>query len=590
MSTGNIALDAVRPSEYMMPEHVSTSTNILRKQRIRFLPDAQVDYDPDGNNIIEFNIHDPLCFLLLNESYFVLNIYRSDDKNEYDYNASMDVGGIHAAIRNFEVYSKASNTRIHQLQSYNRMYALVRRYHIDKTDLNIFQRKCGDSFPTSEQSWELVGANINLDAAAPASAGGLQALTINSNLQNINLGDFVKVIPNNVGNSGTCYIEGTVTNVVSSSENQIISIKHTLAATLTTGWAKDTKLNVYRLGKVSQSQIIANVPERFKMVQQHGANNAYRCIWKPFSSFFTKSMPLFAIKMGLRFRIELERGGRCICTGLPVLKSSTEPKYIITKPRFIGMLSAPDASIVKSVVAQWNSPMGLLYYVPTYKYREATQTNTDQNQTTLNFHYGVRSAKGIAVTMQDSEIANGNGAVQYASNSISTNIRNGLINYQVQIGAHQFPVERVELNKHNQTTLRDFEMHENMCDLYYWSFMKNPAMFSESYKENQQIICAQPSATANASIFTDSSPENARERTLLPVATNFALYRDLSRSLTADNLLTGTDVSQVPLQLKLEFAKTHTSDYGFTGNLVYRSYLFHDAFIRLGSQITTSLE
>ena len=68
MSVGDISLDSVLPSEYETASYVSTSKNILRKQRIRFLPNAQIDYSPDSNGIIEFEVHDPSSFLLLPES------------------------------------------------------------------------------------------------------------------------------------------------------------------------------------------------------------------------------------------------------------------------------------------------------------------------------------------------------------------------------------------------------------------------------------------------------------------------------------------------------------------------------------------
>jgi hypothetical protein len=585
MSTGNIRLDTVKPTEYMRPQHVSTSHNITKKQRMRFLPNSQVTYSPDANGIIEFDVHDPTSFLLLPESYFVFDIYRSDTATAYNYHASLDCGGFDACVRNYEVYAKSSNTRIHQLQSYNRMYALMRNFHVDRTSLPMFHNKRGDSDHYHVPEWRQYAFNCQLESKTDAAIAGEKiTYTLSSGTT---LYEFIKVGDTVMTKSSKTTRVGTVTAISISGSNVVIEIQ--CSATPTDAELKTTYINVYKLcnaevydaDNISGSHdgaygrlAVPYLPERFRCVRYNNSANKVRVIWNPFSSFHTKNFPLFAIRMGFRFRIELERGGRAIKTGLPPTLSTTEPTYSIENPRFVGMLSSPDASIAKEVLSEWNSPMGLLYYTPSYKYREVNQATIDSTTTTLNLHYGVRSAKGLAITINDEDMSNGNNALQYASYSLSTNLRDGITYYQVQVGANQYPIERAETIQPGATSVRDIDMNENLNDLYYWSFVKNPTVLKEMYQERTYT-------------YIKSSDNSI---TSLPVSTSFCLYRDLSRSITADNLLCGLDVSQVPLQVKVEREKKHGADYGYQSNVVWRSYLFHDAFTRIGAQITTTLE
>lgn len=580
-------LDPVKPSEFMMPKHVSTSANITRKQRIPFLPNAQVTYSPDSNGVIEFDIYDPTSFALYQESYFVFDIYRSDGVSNYDWNAYFDCGGFDACVRNYEIYARSSNTRIHQLQSYNRMYAMMRKYHIDKTSMDMFYNKRGDSEPFKQLEYRQHSFRIQATSVTYANTGDVTLTFTTDDVSHyLNVGDLVIV------HSATVAFHATVQSLSYVHPTLTLALKSGNALDGTNRITSADELCIYKLHNTEtfQSTRINNsgvedgkanlgltalkyLPERFRMARLTGEGNRVRVIWSPFSAAHTKSWPLFTIKMGLRHRIELERGGRALVTGLNPAQSTTEPTYAIQNPRFVVMLSSPDASIAKETIAQWNSPMGLLYYVPSYKYREVNQANAGSTNTTLNLHYGVRSAKGLAITINDEVISNGNNSLQYASESLSTNLRDGITYYQVSVGANQYPQTRAELINPGVTSIRDFDMNENLNDIYYWTFIKNPSVFKENYKETQFIYTAAADIT----------------KTGLPVSKDFVLYRNFSRSITADNLLCGLDVSQAPVQVTIERQIPH-SDYGFSGNVVYRSYLFHDAFIRIGSQITTTLE
>jgi len=323
-----------------------------------------------------------------------------------------------------------------------------------------------------------------------------------------------------------------------------------------------------------------SVPGRMEIVRYN--NFRYRVTWHPLCAFFDLDWPLFVSKNGLNFRIELEFGDRCMSTGLSPYDSPNALDYQIDDPRFVGFFSAPEASVMRDIITKWNSADGLIYYCPSYVFREIGGV-TGEKDVFLNYSPGVRSARGVVIMIQSDQISSANTALARAMPSLSTFLRSGVRSWQANVGAHLFPIEKTDLRENNQVP--DYTANEGHHLLFKWLQSRHFAIRKDEYRPWNPMY----NSANNNTVFIDANA--------------FLIYIDLSRSNTANSALTGTDVSITPLQIHLERGEVlwgqsnglnpqyTTSNYGgVPGIPLYRVFVLHDAFIRNSSSVLTTLQ
>lgn len=322
------------------------------------------------------------------------------------------------------------------------------------------------------------------------------------------------------------------------------------------------------------------LPGRMEIIRYNGSRQ--RVKWHPLSSFFTFPWPLYVSKNGITFRIEIEFGDRCMNTGQTPLGSVQQCDYQIDDPKYVGFFSAAEPSVMRDVITKWNSADGLIYYCPSYVFREISGVFGEKD-VFLNFTPGVRSARGVLLTIQSDQISSANTALARAMNSLSTFLRSGVRSWQAQIGAHMFPVEKVDLRENNQVP--DYLANEAHHLLSKWSMKKHTALRKEEFRPWNTMY----NSSTDSTVFIDANV--------------FIIYIDLSRSNTANSALTGSDVSITPLQIHLErgevlWGQTNGlnplytgSNYGAVPGIpLYRAFIIHDKFIRMSSSVLTTLQ
>jgi len=332
---------------------------------------------------------------------------------------------------------------------------------------------------------------------------------------------------------------------------------------------------------VSQRPLPLNsLPGRMEVIRYNSMR--YRVILRPNCSFWSLYWPLYVSKNGLNFRIELEFGDRCMSTGLSPLASPNQLDYQIDDPRFVGFFSAPEPSVMRDTITKWNSADGLIYYCPSYVFREISGV-TGEKDVFLNFTPGVRSARGILLVIQSDQISSANTALARSMSSLSTFLRSGVRSWQANVGAHLFPVDKLDLRENNQVP--DYLANEAHSLLMRWQMSRHSGLRKEDFRPWNTIY----NSNTDSTVFID--------------ANTFIIYIDLSRSSTANSALTGTDVSITPLQVHLERGEVlwgqsnglnplYTgSNYGAVPGIpLYRAFILHDAFIRNSSSVITTLQ
>ena len=420
--------------------------------------------------------------------------------------------------------------------------------------------------------WTLVTAQDEVERLAPGSIVELQFEDSNTNfnvrkmlIPGLYIGNCASTqIINGTAVASTVDGTGSYTTVAAGADevkqNGNIS---TLINALQNVVPKGNKLPVCQIRRLYARR----VSNRKRMLDQ---NLRYeRWLFKPNMHFFSLNLPLYLIKGGLTFRLELEKAELSFKTGLSPLESANiQMDYRIKNPRFVGMMSAPEPSVMRDTLARWNSAEGLIYYLPSVLYREAQQVVDTQN-TVLNFHAGVRSARSILLLVQPDNISQSiSAAICKACDSLSTSLRTNIYTWQIQIGAHLFPMERVDIGK----TLVDAQYsNEALHRMMYMT--QNPDYwipFSEFEKETYMY-----------SSDSDTSKDFKESK-------HFLIWVDLSRSNTPNAVLSGTDLSMVPLQMNIE-RSTKPSNYPGS-NFIYRAFIFYDAFLRMSANMITTLQ
>lgn len=534
------------PQGFILPQPISTSKAIYKKQLIEIQPTEQSTYTPNSYNLLRFNIASNTDYWRCRESYMRLYIQRSAGLGAADYAAALDVGGIHCIARNIELRDLQSGSLIDRADDYNRRCVITKLLH--ETPMSTAQ--CGwtegDSIQDGEKSKRMLNDQVMVSPELASVAVSVFTSAENNLTALLNVGDEL-ILTSAIDGNDVAY---TVLEVLSAS-TALISAPPAL--TIVPGGILELKYR--KLYKVESARVDA----------VRVAGTPVLVCMKPMLSFFDHDIPMFVFPGGIEVRMELEVGARAIKTNLD-FNTSVAQNYEITQPRFMCMMVTPHHDIRDEVLTKFKSPEGLKFNIPGVRTRRTTFNKDLAGPINMQMHVGVRSARFVVAVIQDSELAEGSGALTAMSNSLSRFFRSNATRFQFKIGSHEFP--------HREVICDDFSNEaymqvKNSCLLY------NRAGSRLSREDWQTSL-------ANAVKVSQTTRTTALEK-------HFMFFADLSRDNGEYSEMTGADLSVVPLDFELSARGAAHSASGLLGSPVVYFFIFHDQVLRIASDgITVS--
>lgn len=514
------------PAEFIVDKPASTSRSILRKNLMEFLPSEQTTFTPTGNNIMRFQIASNSDILSGPESYFRF-VFEQTTTNHDNY-AALDVGGVHALFKTIEIRALGSGILIQRYDAYNKWNAIQSLLMDDPQAVENNGWSYGDSLDATLLQNDRNGGFVQLTGTFTAdSLAGAVSGSSTLFLMEAEVGDEVLLQSTNTGDVQFQY--GVITAIASNTAMTV------LPAPLL---ALDTGGTIYRRkarGVVSPRARAAS-------------GTAITITFKPNISLLQHYLPMFLLSGGIEISFELESAGRAMQllrgSGLTSAEAQEVMGYQITSPRFYGMMVTPHPDIVDEHIRQWQSPEGLIYEIPSVRYRRYTGAVGDQN-VSISLNPGVRSGRKLYMVIQDSALAEGSTTSEAANTSHSTSLflRDLVTSFQVRVGSAEYP-NRALVCDGDSLELR--EQLKQVCG--------NAGPCRLRYADWQQVNLAPVSATAATS-----------------EAKHFIFGVDLSRDNGINGSLTGTDLSVVPLSLELERSAAHNNSSRFPGSPIYRN-------------------
>jgi hypothetical protein len=285
--------------------------------------------------------------------------------------------------------------------------------------------------------------------------------------------------------------------------------------------------------------------------------NKITLCFKPMMSFlqYSKWIPLMLIKQGLQLIFELENPSLAINTGLKPSLATTAPTYTISSPRYVANMVTPDDSLLAAYLNEFQGD-GIHIPIMGYRHRRQTITSDSSGATVINHHFGVRSAVSAFTVIQPQILAESDGEVARANNSISTFIKSGVKRYQYKSGSEEYPQKAVEWT--DSHGLEAFQ-HLMLATNQFSSTLFNVRFSPKEWREDNTIY-----STVADAVATNQS-------------TKFIMAANLSRN---DDNFTGLDLSVNPLDLEINFDADN--DWAATSRIV-NTFVSHDILVTISS-------
>jgi hypothetical protein len=558
------------PLQFNMPQQVTTSKSILRKSLIEILPNQQVEYVPGGNqNRITFSVASNSDFLSGPESYFRMDVVRTDQGATKAQQVSLDVGGVHGMFRSIEVRSSGSGTLLQRMDEYNRYYVIKSLLMDDPDSVQNMGYSFGDSMCIDTNSnvvvldngtaFTAVGATENRPACSSYVHPASCALLIDAGYK---AGDTITLGLTQAANA----------------EQPLVDANQPLipAAPIRQSGHVCTILSLQAAQLLVYPPIVANaVFNRASKLQDSHYSSANRVngrsllngtasvtfAFRPLLSMLRHHVPLFLMKGGIEITFELDSHSQFLSS--PIYANAAVK---ITNPRMMAMMVTPQQDVVNEYIRQWRGE-GLIYSLPCVKYRSIEDSGAG-NEVAHQRHVGVRSARRAYITFQDTVCSRGTRA-SYNS-SLSHFLRDNITKFQMKVGSQEFPNRDIKLSENS------LEMLEHLKNVSGSSCFR--------IKPHEWMTHESNAAYGAAGNLTG------------PTEKHFIFGVDLSRDNGVDSELCGSDLSVVPLELVFTRDAAHNAAKTIdnVAHAVFPSALVtigihveYDAFFKLSSEQIT---
>lgn len=673
MASSSISIDPIKPEEYVIDDNKTCSPFVLRKTYIEILPTEQIEFlSNSGQDTIKFTLASNSDFWLADESYMKFSFTNKTTGfpgaatdgvaaptatptsypgiNPYESSVALSTIGAHSLFRMMEIKAVASGTLLAQAQFYNHQFASMQLF---ENEQSAEMMTCGlgkNNFETKPvhgmQRWRALGANTTATLIyypATASVPEQYFLSFTKSAANIytnplgvvNVGDIifgsmdrVQVITATAIANGTVtykdefrfkvlgqgnYAIDTAANPVGAANNGYVYHVEVLSSNSTGG---NYTPAANQAGDIIHSMTILNNGISVPFAKRVCDGNEHVIVMNLKNSFFWYNWPLFLLKGGIEIIFYLENGNIAMMHD-PLFKTpataTVDLAYSIKFPRIVARMSTPEPSIQRDFVSKWNSDMGLIYYCPQIVSKRITGNPADGTMN-LNLQFGKRSVRLLLFMIAPSS-AYSTDNICRCTDSFRCYIQSHLRYYQLQIGAHLFPLRRMDQDSEGMESMLQSRMAAPFA--YYGINGINTNIYERGWVR-AQLECADAfywnsitgrnisAANTEADVKAVKVPE-VRER----------IYSvDFSRSTGKGGMLTGIDASMASIDLLLDRnGKVFTSQYDSTerpGQIlwdngigavatdnqvldyvgvfpatvspVYWAHAVHDHFIRLSAQ------
>ena len=161
----------VIPEMFTLSTDSSASKAILRKQLLEIVPNQQVDFDPNRNPLMRFNLSSNSDFLVGNDSYLKFNLQFSPNDPTIQEEVHIDFGrgGVHNLFKSIELRSIHNGMLIQRYEYYNRMNNLLSLVHENKEYVSKFGYLSGDVEPQDGSPY-VIQEDITLSKSVGTSA------------------------------------------------------------------------------------------------------------------------------------------------------------------------------------------------------------------------------------------------------------------------------------------------------------------------------------------------------------------------------------------------------------------------------------
>lgn len=511
MYTG-INVQHLIPDKFVIEDPKSASKAIIKKELMRIPPRDPTPYGKATNPAVSFFVSTPTDYLDLRNSYFELV-----EVNPSTRNGNFGRSGIHTAFERIEIRGLGS-TQIQEVDQYHVWSGLCHDMFEEKLPSQV------DDFLQEATPYGNMRYAGKIQAAYTKAAGTYAI---------------------NLATSPDYYSMGGI---------EVGDLFYDITQSLWTEVGTATN-GVYTAVLVNQGADtpVANV-RVFRYNKKPRLLNWY---FRPKLSFFELVFPLFVLKQGIEIRFYWAD----VNIALTLDNSANTGLLSFGAFNFWGMFINAHPDITSETVAQWQTPAGLLYYLPSVRTR-VKDTSTVGTTDEFSFNFNVRSARQMYVQVYPS-YAFSSVATSGGQYDITVPIHSDIKSYLCRVGAYLFPMEKVTTG--------------STLDVRFLRELKQMMLTTRSI--NRDGMKADPEFMWSRT--NDFKLTGLDETT----GSHFRLVTDFSRHDGAGAELTGLDLTCVNVDGSIErVAGVAGIVYKFVALLVY------DGFLKMSQQQMARIE
>jgi hypothetical protein len=556
----SVEFKQVPPSGVLYNIPPSESDYIVSTRFQEFLSDSTSAYSP--GQIVRFTINSADSVLDGRNSFYRFQLNPSFGTSVNS--PRLDLGGIHSMINTHRILL-SNGTEIERLDSYNKLYAIARRYMLDEDYVKNLEASYSQDSQNDlwyrQDSFEYPGVDYAASTYT-ATTGVVAALLATSDAREyIDVGDYVEIVGTTAGDGGS----GLVVDVGAAT----FTIDCVGAAGMNIAAGAFSRIIVWKKYK-SERSIITNQ----QGLNQYGAtlanagfsltNSAINVMFRPFSDFWnnSKMIPLMFMR-NLTFEITLEYPNLCFyqesaIAGYANAAAANYFTYTVSNCRMIACLRQPSESMKNMLLNMYNSPQGIPIAFNSFWHNTNTITSTGSVQLVIPVR--VKSARGV-VSAWYYPYSESNEQLAQQYKSISTTPKNGTTGYQYIIGSQRFPAY-AEVN--TEGVLNGEALHHALSVQNALGVPNHPSSLNR-YDYNATNTFPAGSYATSGAVRT----KNESKAFIMAINTS-----------SSDCMSCGQDLTSNQLQLQI----SRTS--GYNGSNVLRSWVLHDRLLLISSANT----
>lgn len=501
MYTG-VSIKHLIPDRFILQDPASASKSIIKKDILRIPAYNPPPYGAKVQPMTTFKLSSPQDFIDFQNSYFQLTI-EGGDANKFITSA----GGVHSMFDRIEVRG-LGNIQMQEYQQYylwnavfDRVYRMDDDYALLDGSAKLFQK------PRTIENLGIVNTNSAEFRRSSISAEDSFLLTNSQDGAGDNIYRVTSVDKNLRTVNGNALVDGGSYFHIKTQEDET----------------------------------------------PFDNNNTATFMFKPKMSFFEMMFPLFLSKAGIEIRFfwaSSPVNGVSSHTGNT---TSTPIDARCTQFDFFGCFLTPHPDILAEYTDQWQTPEGLIYYLPSVRTQIKT-SSSESGDDNMSFQFNVRSASRVLLVCHPRSAFKDD--TYYAQiNDIYTLGDYNIEEIQARVGAFLYPNERI---------------------------VNIDRMFEHLRQSNNGKLPISNIQWREGNTYSSSDAEQELN------SENFVMCFDFSRYTGVGKEMCGIDLSTVPVDITIN--RQTTFSLPANDKFEYVAFLEYDAYLKLSSAQISRIE